>query len=465
LSASSAGLLEVERRASPPAPSGQRPSRAAVLGLGYVGLPTALALFTAGASVLGVDTSPARLRAIRAGEVDLLPADRRRLAAALLGAGSPAVLGAGSPAALGAGPAGGGEARFALDGGPGGLAAADDVLICVPTPVDAHRTPDLGPLRAACATVVAAARPGQTIVLTSTSYVGSTRDLLARPLAERGLVPGRDLHVAFSPERVDPGNAAHPPDRVPRVVGGCTTACAERAVRVLRLVASVVHRVSSPEAAEMTKLYENSFRAVNIALANELAEIARRLDLDVMEVIGAAATKPYGFMPFQPGPGVGGHCIPCDPHYLLWQLRARQAHAPLLAGAMDAIAMRPLRVVERAVDVLAGRGRSPAGARVLLAGVAYKPGVADTRESPARTILAELAHRGALVAYTDPLVPTLCLPDGSRLDSVPAPGPGDVDLVIAHTLHPGHDHGWMAAHGCVLDATYRLRAAPGRAVV
>jgi len=466
LSVATTGLLEPERLGcSTAALRGEPPSRVAVLGLGYVGLPTALALFAAGAAVLGLDTSHDRLHAIRAGEVDLLPADCRRLAAAL-GLRPADDHGARPAAEPGSRPATGGDgARFALGDDPAALAAADDVLICVPTPVDAHRTPDLDALRSACATVVAAARPGQTILLTSTSYVGSTRDLLARPLVERGLVPGRDLHVAFSPERIDPGNTAHPPERVPRVVGGCTAACAEHAARVLRLFAPVVHEVSSAEAAEMTKLYENTFRAVNIALANEMAEIARRLGLDVMEVIGAAATKPYGFMPFRPGPGVGGHCIPCDPHYLLWQLRARQTHAPLIAGAMDAIAMRPLRVVERAVEVLAGCGRSPAGARVLLAGVAYKPGVADTRESPARVILAELSRRGALVSYTDPLVPTLVLPDGTRLDSAPAPAPGDLDLVIAHTLHPGHDHGWMAAQGCVLDATYRLRAAPGRAVV
>ncbi len=214
------------------------------------------------------------------------------------------------------------------------LRSADAVIVCVPTPVDDHRAPDLGALGSACATVVEYAQPGQLLLLTSTTYVGCTHDLLVEPLRRRGLVAGRDIAVAFSPERIDPANERYPADRVPRVVGGATASCAGRASQVVAAVAPDVHVVSSAEAAEMTKLYENTFRAVNIALANELASVSRTLNLDAMEVIAAAATKPYGFFPFYPGPGVGGHCIPCDPHYLLWQLRALHHRAPLVEEAM-----------------------------------------------------------------------------------------------------------------------------------
>jgi nucleotide sugar dehydrogenase len=210
----------------------------------------------------------------------------------------------------------------------------------------------------------------------------------------------------------------------------------------------------------MTKLYENVFRAVNIALANELADISGVLQLDAMEVIEAASTKPYGFMPFFPGPGVGGQCIPCDPHYLLWQLRASHATAPLIGQAMENIAIRPLQVVNRAVEALAKAGRSLDGARVLLAGVSYKPGVADLRESPALTILSALAERGAQIAYHDPLVPQLLLPGGRTVEAVVDPSASAYDLVVAHTLHPGVDYEWIADQSLVVDATYRLQKLP-----
>ena len=231
---------------------------------------------------------------------------------------------------------------------PAALSRADAVVVCVPTPIDAHQSPDLRALSGACAAVVDNATPGQTIVVTSTTYVGCTRELIVKPLSDRGLESGRDVFVAFSPERIDPGVEAHAPDSTPRVVGGVTAACASRAAELLAHTASAIHPVSSPEAAEMTKLVENTFRAVNIALANEFSDAARELNVDVIEVISAAATKPYGFMPFYPGPGVGGHCIPCDPHYLLWQLRARRFDSPVTRSAMTAIALRPREVVSQA---------------------------------------------------------------------------------------------------------------------
>jgi UDP-N-acetyl-D-glucosamine dehydrogenase len=413
----------------------------AVVGLGYVGLPTALALHDAGASVTGLDVSRKRLAAIKRRDVDLLPRDRERLAATL------------------------GGTRLALTADPAALRGADAVIVCVPTPVDRHRTPDLGPLRSACDMVVRHARSGQLIILTSTTYVGSTCELLARPLAERELVAGRDVHVAFSPERVDPGNPDFPVEDVPRVVGGMTPECTRRAAGLLGRITPRVHAVGSAEAAELTKLFENTFRAVNIALANELADISRTLGLDVTEVIGAASTKPYGFMPFHPGPGVGGHCIPCDPHYLLWQLRGRRATAPLIDQAMQQVAARPLRVVDRAGEVLAAAGRRLAGARVVVAGVTYKPGVADVRESPALVILEELVDRGAEVAYYDPLVASVRLADGRMLRSLERPPEDTADLVIVHTLQPRDDHGWLALQPRLLDASYRLDAVAHRAVV
>jgi UDP-N-acetyl-D-glucosamine dehydrogenase len=412
--------------------------RIAVVGLGYVGLPTALSFVNEEAEVIGFDVDETRLTAIKAAHVDLCPLDRIRLANALE------------------------NDVLRLTTEPSALAAADAVVVCVPTPVDAHRTPDLRALFAACATVVEHAHPGQTIVLTSTTYPGCTADLLVGPLQSRGLQVGRDVFVAFSPERIDPGVIDHAPGRTPRVVGGATAACGEKAARLLAQTAGAVHMVSSPEAAEMTKLLENTFRAVNIALANEFADAAHELDVDVMEVIGAAATKPYGFMPFYPGAGVGGHCIPCDPHYLLWQLRARRANSPVVEAAMAAITARPRDVVEKARRVLGDSGHSLRGARILMVGVTYKPGVADVRESPALAIIDMLAAEGAHVAYTDPQVDMMQTQGAGRLSHVSHPAAEQWDLVVVHTVHPGQDYGWLSSQAAVLDTTYRLAASVGR---
>lgn len=411
-----------------------------MVGLGYVGLPTSLSLLDAGARVIGVDASSRRVEDIRHGRVDLLPGDLERLRAHL------------------------GSERWDLGDDPARIAGADVVLVCVPTPVTRNLVPDLSALRRACRTVVAHARPGQTIVLTSTTYVGCTRDLLEGPLRDRGLVPGVDVHLAFSPERIDPGVADHSPETTPRVVGGLTEQCLEKAMTALSLSTSALHPVSSPEAAEMTKLLENTFRAVNIALANEIADVAAHLGLSASEVIDAAASKPYGFMRFMPGPGVGGHCIPCDPHYLLWQLRGDHVTAPLVEATMNAIAVRPRRVVTRLREELAASGQSLRGSHVHVVGVAYKPGVADVRESPAIEIIEECRRAGAHVTYSDDLVPQLDLADEASLT---ASSPHDVapDVVLVHTPHPGEDLDWLAAAPLVLDATYRLEGAPNRAVV
>jgi UDP-N-acetyl-D-glucosamine dehydrogenase len=415
--------------------------RVAVVGLGYVGLPTALSFAEQGAEIIGVDLDEGRLSSIKASQVDLLPRDRAKLAHALR------------------------DQLLRLTTEPSAVADAHVVVICVPTPIDHHMNPDLTALASACATLVLHAAPGQTIVLTSTTYPGCTRDLLAKPLESRGLQVGRDVFVAFSPERIDPGVAEHAPEHTPRVVGGVTAACGQRAAETLRHTAGALHLVSSPEVAEMTKLLENTFRAVNIAFANEFADAAREVGVDVIEVISAAATKPYGFMPFYPSAGVGGHCIPCDPHYLLWQLRARRAASPLTEAAMTAIAGRPRAMVTHARRILADHGRPIRGARILIVGVSYKPGVADIRESPALAIIEMLAAEGASVAYADPYIPTLQTHHAGQLFHVENVAGELWDLVLVHTVHPLQDYSWISEQPAVFDMTYRMPGLASRYVL
>lgn len=403
----------------------------AILGLGYVGLPTALAARANGAQTIGIDVSEGRLQAIRDQRVDLVQADRTLLSRELA------------------------DDDFVLTSSLARLADADAVLICVPTPIDEHRDPNLAMVRAACADAVSHARPGQTIILTSTSYPGTTRELLAEPLRARGFTVGENVFVASSPERIDPGNTT-PHSQVPRIVGGVTRECLRRATGILKLLTDNVVAVSSPEAAEMTKLLENSFRAVNIAFANEIADVCATLGVDAREIIDAAATKPYGFMPFYPGIGVGGHCIPCDPHYLLWELRARHARAPILAEAMDAIAARPFAMVDLIANELSAIGRGLAGARILVVGVAYKPGVEDVRESPAVEIIAELLEREATVDFHDPLIPSIHIDQHQTLLSITHPEPRAYDAVLVSTLHPEVDYGWLREARIVIDPSGRI---------
>jgi nucleotide sugar dehydrogenase len=413
----------------------------AIVGLGYVGLPTAVELHGNSPQIIGIDIRAQRLREIAAGDADLTALDQERLASALA------------------------DGSLQLTSDPAAAAAAEAVIICVPTPVDSQQTPDLSALRGACASVVRHARPGQVIILTSTSYVGTTRDLLTEPLRQRGLAVGPEVNVAFSPERIDPGNPDHQQRQTPRVIGGATPACASRAAEVISRMTDSAYLVSTTDAAEATKLYENIFRAVSLALANEFADACGTLGLDPIEVTMAAGTKPYGFLGAFPGPGVGGHCIPCDPHYLLWQLTAAGRRSPLIEQAMTSIARRPERVVERAAEVLAEDGQQLAGARVIVIGASYKAGVRDLRESPALPIIDGLLREGAKVTYHDPLIPAIELPSGRRLVSQPAPGDTDWDLVIAHTLHPGVDYSWAYECPRVLDASYQFYGATHRAVV
>jgi UDP-N-acetyl-D-glucosamine dehydrogenase len=407
----------------------------AVVGMGYVGLPTAIALGVAGHPVIGLDISDARLDAIRSGDAELLDHEQTQLADQL------------------------DERTMLLTSEAADLAAADAIILAVPTPVDERRQPDLRPLRGACDTVVRHARAGQTIILTSTTSIGSTRQLLAEPLERRGLTVGEDVFVAFAPERIDPGVKAHAQQETPRVVGGVTDACFKRAATVLRHTCSFIHAVSSAEAAEMAKLMENTFRATNIALSFEFAEAAKQYGLDAVEVIDAAGTKPYAFMAHYPSVGVGGHCIPVDPYYLLEPLRADGVHMPVIAASMEQVSKRPSRFVQRALKEVAGKDNP----RVLVVGATYKPGVADLRESAALEIIRDLHMAGVHVDFHDPLA-TSFEQDGARFESVPPSAEG-YDVAILTLVHPGQDVSWLHACPVVIDGTYRTPVGTRREVI
>jgi UDP-N-acetyl-D-glucosamine dehydrogenase len=406
-----------------------------VVGMGYVGLPTAIALGVAGHPVIGLDISAARLDAIRAGEAELLDHEQDQLAEQLA------------------------AVSLTLTSAAADLVDADAVIIAVPTPVDDRRQPDLRPLRGACDTVVAPARAGQTIILTSTTSVGSTRQLLVEPLERRGLIVGEDVFVAFAPERIDPGVKAHAQQATPRVVGGVTEECFKRAADVLRHTCSEVHAVSSAEAAEMAKLMENTFRATNIALSFEFAEAARQYGLNAVEVIDAAKTKPYAFMAHYPSAGVGGHCIPVDPYYLLEPLRAEGVHMPVIAASMEQVSKRPGRFAQRALKEVAGKP----DARILVVGATYKPGVADLRESAALEIIRDLQMAGVTVDYHDPIAPSF-EQDGIRYESV-APSAEGYDVAILTMVHPGQDLAWLHRCPVVIDGTYRTPVGGRREVI
>jgi UDP-N-acetyl-D-glucosamine dehydrogenase len=388
-----------------------------VIGLGYVGLPLVVAFAEAGDHVVALDIDPHKVTAIAEGRSYVEDVSSERLAAVR--------------DAIKA------TTRYA------DLAQADAVLICVPTPLTTNREPDLGPLNAASRALAQVLQPGQLVVLESTTYPGTTRERLVPLLEESGLRLGEDLHVAFSPERVDPGRTDFTLRNTPKVVGGMTPACAERAEELYRRVCEHIVRVSSPEAAEMTKLLENIFRSVNIALVNELAILADRMGIDVWEVVDAASTKPYGFMRFEPGPGMGGHCLPVDPFYLTW--RAREFHMSTefieLAGKINQ--QMPHHCVERIIESLNDVAKPVRGSRILILGASYKASVGDIRESPALRIMEELAKRGGLVSYHDEFVPKL--PE-LGLESVPLESAlGDVDAVVLVTAHPGIDYAQVAA--------------------
>jgi UDP-N-acetyl-D-glucosamine dehydrogenase len=383
-----------------------------IIGLGYVGLPLAVAFAQEGCEVVAVDVDHRKIQAIEAGEsyIEDVPSELLRVLAPRIHAST----------------------RYAR------LAKADAVLICVPTPLTPNREPDLGPLIDSSRALAEVLQTGQLVVLESTTYPGTTRERVVPILEESGLAAGRDFHLAFSPERVDPGRTDYTLRNTPKVIGGLTEACTERAEAIYGLVCDNLVRVSSPEAAELTKLLENIFRSVNIALVNELAMLTDRMGIDIWEVIDAASTKPYGFMRFEPGPGMGGHCLPVDPFYLSWRAREFDMVTEFIELAGKVNQQMPYHCAAKAQRALNDAGLPVKGARVTVLGVSYKPGVGDTRESPALKIISLLTSAGAEVRYHDPHVPTL---SDLNLTNTPLDDAlTDADLTIIVTAHPGIDH-------------------------
>lgn len=357
------------------------PPRVAIVGLGYVGLPLALAFTRGGATVIGIDTDPEKSRLIHAGESYLrhIPSAAVREAVA--------------------------SGRFTPTTEMARVAEVDAVIICVPTPLTPQHAPDLSYVLETGTALAAVLRHGMLVVLESTTYPGTTSGELRQRLEQgSGLVAGRDFHLAFSPEREDPGNATSL-ERIPKVVGGLTPECLRRAAALYASVVPQVVEVSSCETAEATKLLENIFRSVNIALVNELKIIYAAMGIDVWEVIAAASTKPFGFMPFFPGPGLGGHCIPIDPFYLSWKAREFGLTTRFIELAGEINTSMPRHVVTRIAEALNDRGKPVRGSRILLLGLAYKKNVDDDRESPTYAIWDLLNASGAVVSYNDPHVP------------------------------------------------------------
>ncbi len=391
-------------------------SSVAVIGLGYVGLPLALAFVEAGIRVVGVDTNPARVSELLEGRSPIDDIDDARLRSGL-------------------------QAGFTVTAPAGAnLGSVDAMFVCVPTPITQAKDPDLGPVLRAAAVVRADLRAGQLVVLQSTTFPGTTTGKFRQVLEESGLVAGRDFDLAFAPERVNPGDPASAQRTVPRLVGGMTPQATARAAALLRNVNTTVIELSSPDAAELAKLLENVFRNVNIALVNQLALLCERMGLDVWEVIDAAATKPFGFMPFRPGPGVGGHCIPIDPYYLAWRAREFDFVDRFVELAGDINLAMPRHVVDLVAEALNERGRALKGVRVGVIGVAFKPNVRDARNTPATDVIVGLIARGANVTYHDPHVPTFRLPDTSSMASVPLKAlVEDSEVVVIVTPHASVD--------------------------
>jgi UDP-N-acetyl-D-glucosamine dehydrogenase len=400
--------------------------RVGIVGLGYVGLPLALGFAREGHEVVGLDIEPRRIEQIRAGHSYIEDVDAAQLASAV----SDGLL----------------TATTNYDD----LAGTEAIVVCVPTPLTENRQPDLGPVVDAATSLSRVLRRDQLVVLESTTYPGTTRERLVPLLEESGLAAGRDFHVAYSPERVDPGRADFTLRNTVKILGGLTPACSERAKQLYERVCDEVMVVSTPDAAEMAKLLENIFRSVNIALVNELAVLCDRMGIDVWEVIDAAATKPFGFMRFDPGPGMGGHCLPVDPFYLAWRAREFDFYTEFIELAGKLNQSMPYFCVDKIERTLNDHGKPVQGSKILLLGVAYKPGVGDLRESPALKILKLLGERGADLSYHDPHVPSL--PE-ARLESVPFEQELEAaDLVVIVTAHPGLDYRRVASEArLVLD--------------
>jgi UDP-N-acetyl-D-glucosamine dehydrogenase len=363
-------------------------ARVAIIGQGYVGLPLALELARSGFKVAGIDTDHDRVASLNQGKSHIPDAPSELLTEMIQ------------------------ASRFLAKSGMETLSEQDVIVICVPTPLRKSKDPDISYVVAAADEVARHLHRGQLIILESTTYPGTTEELLLPMFQKTGLKVGEDFYLAFSPERIDPGNANFKVKDIPKLVGGVTPECARLAAVFYHQIVAHVSQVSSPIVAEVAKLYENTFRGVNIALANELALMCHHLGVSVWEVLDAAATKPFGFLPFYPGPGIGGHCIPVDPMYLSWKVRLNGYEAKFIGLADEINRAMPRFVVRLLTDALNELGKPVKAARILVLGVAYKRGVGDIRESPAIEIIDELLSKGAHVQYSDPFVPTLTIQDG-----------------------------------------------------
>lgn len=391
--------------------------RSGIVGVGYVGLPLAVGFAEAGHHVCALDLDPRKIDALRRHEsyIEDVPSESLRAVNGLI------------------------HPTTSYDD----LVDVDAIIVCVPTPLTPNREPDLSPLLSAGHAIAGVLQKGQLVVLQSTTYPGTTRERLLPVLEESGLRAGRDFCLAFSPERVDPARTDFTLRNTPKVVGGITSECAARAEALYREICDTVVRVSTPEVAELCKLLENIFRSVNIALVNELALLAQRMDIDIWEVIDAASTKPYGFMRFEPGPGMGGHCLPVDPFYLSWRAREFDMTTEFIELAGKINQQMPYYCVQLIERQLNKAGRAVNGAKVALFGVSYKPGVGDVRESPALKIITLLKALGAEVQYHDEFVDRLHefdlenQPIGQVLDGA--------DLMVVVTAHPGIDFSAIAA--------------------
>jgi UDP-N-acetyl-D-glucosamine dehydrogenase len=383
-----------------------------IMGLGYVGLPLAVAFAEEGHCVVGLDTDARKIEALREHRSYVEDIPSERLAAV--------------------------ADRIEPTHHAQPLARCDAVLICVPTPLTPNREPDLGPLVSATRALAGVLQSGQLVVIESTTYPGTTRETVAPILEESGLVAGRDFHLAFSPERVDPGRTDFTLRTTPKIVGGLTDACTECAVELYERVCDHIVRVSTPDAAELSKLLENIFRSVNIALVNEMAMLADRMGIDIWEVVDAAATKPYGFMRFEPGPGMGGHCLPVDPFYLSWRAREFDMTTEFIELAGKVNQNMPYHCVEKIERVLNDAAKPVRGSRIVMFGVSYKAGVGDLRESPALKMIEVLRGMGGEVLYHDPHVPDL---PGHGLRNVGFDDALDsADIAVIVTAHPEVDH-------------------------
>ena len=406
-----------------------------VVGLGYVGLPLAYELVRAGYRVLGYDINERVVNGLMSGQSHIKDISDAQLAEMLE------------------------DKRFVATTDPKRLAEPDAISICVPTPLSKFKDPDVSYIVAATAAVKATLRPGQVVVLESTTYPGTTREVMQPALEATGLKVGVDFFLAFSPERVDPGNPTWHTRNTPKVVGGVTEDCTRVAAALYQPAIETIVQVSSIETAELVKLLENTFRSVNIGLVNEMAIVCDKLGVDVWEVIDAAATKPFGFMKFTPGPGVGGHCIPVDPHYLAWKMRGLNYKTRFIDLAGEMNSEMPHFWVGKVGEALNNVSRSVKGARVLVIGVAYKANIDDLRESPALDIIRLLAAQGAHVVYHDPWVSRFT-EDGTERVSQPLTPEllSAVDCVMIVTDHKGLDYGLIRTHAAtVVDTRNALR--------